>query len=185
MNNIDWDKIREEYINTNATYKSLAEKYDIPFYRLKRQASSEKWFDEKKRVRPAGERGLNNNLVPMSERSIEEARAIGRKGGINSGKARRQRRKARECMEEILSCDVQEGKVKEALKKMGIKEENIQNTMLLMFSLFQSGVKTGDAGTVKTILEIAGDMDIQQEQQAPTININVSAATQEDIEDDY
>jgi hypothetical protein len=181
---IDWDKIKEEYINTNATYKDLAEKYNIPFYRLKRQAASEKWFDEKKKVQPAGERGLNNNLIPMSTRSKEEASAIGRKGGIISGKNRRQRRKARECMEEILSCDVPNGKIKDALIKMGIKEENIQNTMVLMFSLFQNGLKTGDAGTVKTILEIAGDMDIQQEQQSPTININVSAATAEDAEND-
>jgi hypothetical protein len=36
------------------------------------------------------------NLIPFSERSKEEARTLGRKGGINSGKSRRQRKTLKE-----------------------------------------------------------------------------------------
>ena len=68
---------------------------------------------------------------------------------------------------------------------MGIYEKDRQNIMLLMASLFYKGVSTGDGNTVKAILEISGDLDNgQQETQAPQINITVSAATAEDIENE-
>lgn len=34
----------------------------------------------------------NSNLIPNTERSLEELREMGRKGGIASGKARRRKR---------------------------------------------------------------------------------------------
>lgn len=181
---MDWDKLKEEYINTKTTYKKLAEKYGISVYSLRMRAASDKWFEEKKKTNPDGIVGYNDNLTPINKRPIEEQRAIRVKAGEASAQSRKERKKARECIEEILSCEIQEGKVKEMLKKLGISDKNLQNSMLLMFSLFQNGVKTGDAGTIKTIFEIAGDLNVQQEQQAPTINITVSAATAEDIEDD-
>lgn len=45
----------------------------------------------------------NSNLIPNSERSPEELREMGRKGGIKSGEARRKKRailgQAKICME--------------------------------------------------------------------------------------
>lgn len=49
---------------------------------------------------------MNNgidNLVPMSERSKEEARVNGKKGGIASGKARRRKADLRQMAQDILS----------------------------------------------------------------------------------
>ena len=46
----------------------------------------------------------------------------------------------------------------------------------------KNGIKTGDAGTIKSILEIAGEMTVKQEETNPVININVSEARTEDIE---
>ena len=45
------------------------------------------------------------NLVPMSERSQSEARELGRKGGIASGEARRERAKFRELLEQALTAE--------------------------------------------------------------------------------
>lgn len=42
------------------------------------------------------------NLIPTSERSKEEARELGKKGGINSGKARRRKKEFRELFEKML-----------------------------------------------------------------------------------
>lgn len=53
------------------------------------------------------------NLIPMNERSQSEARELGRKGGIASGEARRERAKFRELFEVALEepyFDVIEGK---------------------------------------------------------------------------
>lgn len=44
----------------------------------------------------------NENLIPTSERSESEAREMGRKGGIASGEARRQKRTMREIAREVL-----------------------------------------------------------------------------------
>lgn len=124
-----------------------------------------------------------DNLKPVT--SSDEAKERGRNGGIKSGQARKARKQARECMEIILKSKVTREEHIKILSGMGIKEKDRQNIMLLMASLFYKGVSTGDGNTVKAILEISGDLDNgQQETQAPQINITVSAATAEDIENE-
>lgn len=124
-----------------------------------------------------------DNLKPVT--SSDEAKKRGRNGGIKSGQARKARKQARECMELILKSKVTREEHIKILSGMGIKEKDRQNIMLLMASLFYKGVSTGDSNTVKAILEISGDLDNgQQEMQAPQINITVSAATAEDIENE-
>lgn len=124
-----------------------------------------------------------DNLKPVT--SSDEAKERGRNGGIKSGQARKARKQARECMEIILKSKVTREEHIKILSGMGIKEKDRQNIMLLMASLFYKGVSTGDSNTVKAILEISGDLDNgQQETQAPQINITVSAATTEDIENE-
>lgn len=44
----------------------------------------------------------NENLIPMNERSQSEAREFGKKGGIASGEARRQKKAMREVLEMAL-----------------------------------------------------------------------------------
>jgi hypothetical protein len=43
-----------------------------------------------------------DNLIPMNERSEAEVRELGRKGGINSGKARREKKLFKEAIEKQL-----------------------------------------------------------------------------------
>lgn len=122
------------------------------------------------------------NLRPV--KTTEEARKRGSAGGKKCAENKRKRKQARECMEIILSSKVTGDKAKKVLASMGIKGKDQQNIMLLMAALFQKGVSTGDAATARSILEISGDLNTQQETQSPTINISVSAATAEDIEND-
>ena len=122
-----------------------------------------------------------DNLKPV--RNTEEARKRGRAGGLKAAETKRQRKQARECMEMILSSKVTNEKVKQTLKSMGFKGKDQQNIALLMVSLFQKGVKSGDAATIRSILEIAGELNTEQETQAPTINISVSAAEPSDIDE--
>lgn len=121
-----------------------------------------------------------DNLKPVT--SSDEAKKRGRNGGIKSGQTRRARKQARECMEIILKSKVTKEEHIEILSRMGIKEKDQQNIMLLMAALFYKGVSTGDSNAIKAVLEISGDLEQQQETQAPQINITVSAATADDIE---
>ncbi len=40
---IDWDKIRDEYLRGNTTYRILARKYGLPYVRLAEHAKEEGW----------------------------------------------------------------------------------------------------------------------------------------------
>lgn len=128
----------------------------------------------------AKNKGNIDNLKPV--KSKEEARERGRKGGLKSQEVQRERRKAKECMNMILSLKVTGEKSKKMMSNMGIKDEEQQNIMLLMSTMFAKAVSMGDANAISKILEIAGDLDIgTTEQKAPTINISVLPATESDI----
>ena len=63
----------------------------------------------------------DENLIPNSERSLEELREMGRKGGIKSGESRRRKRdqkKTAELMAKILLESEEAKAIFEDLKKM-------------------------------------------------------------------
>lgn len=130
----------------------------------------------------ANPKGNIGNLQPVQTK--EEAKKRGRNGGKKSGEVRRERKKARECMEMILKLDTKSKKQKELMTGMGIKDEDQQNIMALMASMFARAVTTGDPNAIKSCLEIAGELETVQADEKPTINITVSAATLEDLEED-
>lgn len=63
--------------------------------------------------RRRGERGIDmaneQNLVPMNKRSKSEAREAGRKGGIASGKKRKEKIIFKELFQELLSGEYKDG----------------------------------------------------------------------------
>lgn len=181
---LDWKKIESEYVTTDITYKQLSEKYDIDLYMLKIKGRSEDWFSKKKQY--FNEQGMKikgfSNLITVRERTKEEACAISTKGGIKSGISRRSAKSARECMNTLLELEIKDEKIRKSLEQFGVSTEDLQNKMLLMFQLMKNGIKTGDAGTIKSILEIAGELTVKQEETNPVININVSEAKEEDID---
>lgn len=130
----------------------------------------------------AKSKGNVGNLKPVT--SKEEARERGRKGGIQSGKTRKARKQAKECLNMILSLDVTGENNKKLLSNLGIEDEEQQNIMLLMARMYMKAAATGDASAIAKILEIAGDTEVKTaESAAPTINISVQPATDKDIED--
>ena len=88
------------------------------------------------------------NLIPFSERSKEEARELGRKGGIASGKTRRRNREIKESLDILLSLPFKikadnADKIREQLKILGVSEDEIDNQMAMAFSMFINSVGTG------------------------------------------
>lgn len=130
----------------------------------------------------ANPKGNPQNLQPV--KSKNEARKRGRNGGIKSQQVQRERRKAKECMEMLLSLPTKSKKQKELMTNMGIADEDQQNIMSLMASMFARAVTTGEPNAVKSVLEIAGEMEAKQDDTSPTINITVTAATAADMESD-
>ena len=75
------------------------------------------------------------NLVPFGERSEREARELGQKGGIASGKARRRKKSMKQKMQLLLSLPAADNDQAE-LTAMGVDPEDMDNEMVLVKALF-------------------------------------------------
>ena len=64
------------------------------------------------------------NLIPLDKRTKTEQTEITRKGGIASGKARREKRDRHKRIQELFALAVQDPKLKANLAKMGIDVTN-------------------------------------------------------------
>lgn len=88
------------------------------------------------------------DLIPMSKRTKEEQKEIATKGGIASGIARRRKRNMKDAIDMLLSnpCDLKskDGKsIKALAKQLGIKEEDVDNQMAMIISMFKVSMSGG------------------------------------------
>lgn len=65
MANVNWIKIKNEYISTDISQRKLAEKYGISFNTLKAKANKEKWNDEKKKQ-------YHNITTKVQQKTVEK-----------------------------------------------------------------------------------------------------------------
>ena len=103
------------------------------------------------------------NLIPFtSEQNREEAKKNGRKGGIASGKARREKKLLKDQIKLLLSLpfpDVQDKngkKLKGMFKQLGIDEDNIDNQMAMVIAMWQRALK-GDVNAFNTLRDTVGE----------------------------
>lgn len=95
------------------------------------------------------------NLIPFSERSKDEARELGRKGGIASGEARRRKRSLKEAADLFLSLQPETKEVNKLLKA-GVAPEDLDNQMAMIYGLTKQAMK-GDARAAKVIIDLLGE----------------------------
>ena len=65
-----------------------------------------------------------HNLIPINQRTKSEAREISRKGGLASGKARRQRADLKRAFETLLSSEVNNEQMRDLLIGLGYDPTN-------------------------------------------------------------
>ena len=102
------------------------------------------------------------NLKPR-ELTTEEATIMGRKGGIASGEARRQKATMRETL-------------KMMLEDIPIDDDNkskLTNRQLATLGLI-NGARCGNANNYKTILETIGEIANAESTTTPTIKIEIN-----------
>lgn len=97
-----------------------------------------------------------DNLIPFNQRSKEEAREYGTKGGKASGRSRRQRASMREALTAILSAPVKDKALRQELKESGAAEMNANS--LLALRLYQQAMD-GDMRAAKLLFEAIGEAD--------------------------
>ena len=100
-------------------------------------------------------RPTDENLVSLADRTTEEKREIGIKGGKASGEARRRKKNMKECLQLLLSLDVKNPKVREQLAKLGIEDEQMTNEMAMMVSALNKATK-GDIQAMNFVRDTSG-----------------------------
>lgn len=102
------------------------------------------------------------NLIPMNTRSKEEASELGRKGGIASGKVRKEKATMKKTLEMLLdtvpkSESNPEGKTFRELTTEGLMVGAVQ----------------GKAENYKLMLQLLGEMQEEVVKETPPIEINI------------
>ena len=100
-------------------------------------------------------RANSENLIPNSERTPSELREIAQKGGRASGEARRKRRALRDSMNMLLEM-LPTAKEFNKLVEAGFDPEEIDNSLLVTFALFNSA-KRGDVKAIKELRNLIGE----------------------------
>lgn len=102
-----------------------------------------------------------DNLIPTTTRSKEEARELGRLGGIASGKARREKKTIAQMLKTW--CDkAASDEDKERLLAIGLTED-LTNRAILLAPLLEKA-KDGDSKSIRLLYELMGE-DQKREQE--------------------
>ena len=104
------------------------------------------------------------NLIPMDQRSKEEARELGRNGGVASGVSRRRKRSLKEAADLYLSLPVSDRKMWNKISRRGVDPEDIDNQMAMIIGLTIAAT-AGNAKAAKVIVDLLGE-DAHSEEAA-------------------
>ena len=105
------------------------------------------------------------NLIPMNERSKSEARELGRKGGIESGKVRKQNADIKKRLKEIASMALRDGDVDEITTLADAKSANLSISDALLVKLVVMALG-GNIKAMNTLMGMLGN-DPGEPQEAP------------------
>ena len=97
--------------------------------------------------------GIENLIVPSSE----EARKNGRKGGIASGKARREKRDRKQMASDLLDLTMQGAGVDKIKKFFGMKNTELNAYQVTVLSCLMKAMQKGDANALEKLLKISGE----------------------------
>lgn len=98
----------------------------------------------------------DENLIPTTKRSESEAREMGKKGGIASGKSRRKKKTLKQIAELIGNST--DSKNKDKIKKQFnlLENEDITYNVEIIIAMYQKALK-GDVKAVNFIADILGE----------------------------
>ena len=116
-------------------------------------------------------RKTDENLIPTNKRSKEEARELGRKGGVASGVARREKKTMAQTLELFLSMPLKDGDLADigSLKSLANAEGkniSVQEGIILRQALL---ALKGDPRSAAFIRDLMKDSEVKAEDAGVTI----------------
>ena len=109
----------------------------------------------------------DENLIPFDDRSESEVRELGRKGGIASGKARREKKGIRSALKMMAEMEHPDSKLTCEMEGLGIETTN---EVALAFTVFMNAIKRGDYKAMESIMSAIGDHADKEQAQINKIN---------------
>lgn len=105
----------------------------------------------------------NENLRPIKkgELSSEEAKRRGSRGGINSGKARRQKKLLKELMMEFGALELPQGELRTSMAGLGVADEELTNDMAMVIGQYQAATK-GNPSAATFIRDTKGEKPVEK-----------------------
>lgn len=117
------------------------------------------------------------NLIPNSQRSPNEVREQGRKGGIASGKARRLKKHGRELMRDILALKEVNPQTIAEFEAEGIDPRDLTKEVVANLVQLKKAIEKEDTAAFRAVHDLAGHFDEKVDAQTHvTINISQLAA---------
>ena len=97
------------------------------------------------------------NLIPMTELTVDEQREMARKGGVASGKARREKRDRKQIASEVLDLTVSGAGIDKIKKFFNMKNVELTAYDTMFLSCMMKAMQKGDANALEKLLKIAGE----------------------------
>lgn len=123
------------------------------------------------------------DLIPQSERTKAEQKAIARKGGIASGKARREKKLMRETLDVLLTMPLKTGKfadVDEIRSFAAFKGKNISVQEAILIAQVQKAMK-GDTRAAEYVRDTIGQKPVDS--VAMNMNLPVMFEGEDELEE--
>ncbi len=99
------------------------------------------------------------NLIPLSKRTQREKRKIQRKGNQAFKRNMKKKKNVGDVVRDVLHAKIKIPQIEKMVNKMDIYEgeEDKNNLLALIISVFVEGIKKGDSKILKDLIELAGE----------------------------
>lgn len=119
------------------------------------------------------------DLIPVTQRSKEEAKELSRKGGIASGKARLRKKHGRELLRLLLSMPETDDQMLKELAALGLNPKDITNEVAMHARQIQKAKRKADTNAYNAVFKAAGYTEDEERQQGGSVTVVISQAAAE------
>lgn len=112
-----------------------------------------------------------DNLRPV--RTEDEARELGRRGGIASGKARLRKKHGKELVRALLEMKETDPRLVEDMMKLGLAENDITNEVVMHIRQIEKAKRKADTSAYNAVNKSAGYDELNIKTDGPMFNVVV------------
>lgn len=126
---------------------------------------------------------MNDNLIPQSKRTKAEQKKIATKGGIASGRARREKKAMKETLNTLLSMTLEDGKsanIDNIKSIAALKGKNITVQEAILLKQLEKAIK-GDTRAAEYIRDTSGNKAKEEIAVSGEVNNPLAGLTTEEL----